>query len=67
MWRRHSCLHASFSALIVYSLLWTPVSNAKPASSSVQVDKAGLAIGMRGLPDKGCDMDELEVRVMLQH
>jgi hypothetical protein len=29
----------------------------------LQVEKAGMTIGMRAVPDKGYDMDELEVRL----
>jgi hypothetical protein len=29
----------------------------------LQVEKAGMTVGMRAVPDKGYDMDELEVRL----
>jgi hypothetical protein len=31
----------------------------------LQVEKAGMTVGMRAVPDKGYDMDELEVRLKL--
>jgi hypothetical protein len=36
-----------------------------PARIHDQVEKAGMAVGMRAVPDKGYDMDELEVRIYL--